>query len=216
MLHENCTGKKQGPGESWGSVQIKIRMEQPASKYATGNRGGNEHSSSRQPLEWVQFPDCHAGVRMGTALPWRAGNVPPLGQGLSLLHWNHPSSVTQPRGTRGGDSQPQHGDPGSCRCTGKGRKPRGASSPGQHTQPGGHTEHPGRRARAQAVPWGMNLQSATGPWNQIECTGYITANSSPAARAGPSLQRDSNIQTLYNRLLPFSHGGKEKPKLKQQ
>lgn len=108
-----------GSWESRGSVQVKTRMEQPSSKYATGNRGGNDHSSAFpavwQTLEWVQFPDSHAGVRTGTALPWSSTELilgmcsgAPLRQGLSLLPWNHPALWQTPEGQGEVTPSPEH------------------------------------------------------------------------------------------------------------
>lgn len=102
---------------------------------------------------------------MGTALPWSSrdtGTVgelgmcsgAPLRQGLSLLHWNHPSAVAQPGGTRGADIQPQHGPVRGSRELQVHRKLRRPCSPGKHTQPGWQTNHPRR--------WGPNSEHVLG------------------------------------------------------
>lgn len=157
MLHENCTGKCRILGEL-GECADKNQNGIASFKICHWKqRGGNDHSSAFpavwQTLEWVQFPDSHAGVRTGTAIPWSSTGTGELGmcsgaalrQGLSLLHWNHPSSVAQPGGTGGGDT-PEHGAVRGSRelqIHRKHGKQRGACSPGKHTQPGWQTNHPG-------------------------------------------------------------------------
>lgn len=151
--------------------------------------------------------ECAQGLPSGRDCPSCTGTTPAL--------WHSPEGQ--------GEVTPQStalfGDPGSCRSIGNmGSREEPALLGSTHSLDGIQTTQ-AAGVRAQSVSWGMNLQSATGHWTQIFCTGYITANSSPAACASPSLhclQKDSNIHTLYNRLLPFSHGGKQKHKLNQQ
>lgn len=106
--------------------------------------------------QWVQLPDSHhAGLRMGTALPWsstgsnpwdsrRAGNVlrAPLGQDWPCCTGS--SSPAQPRGMGGAEPQPpaQHWGSMELQAWRKRRKLRGASSPEEHTQPAWHTNQP--------------------------------------------------------------------------
>lgn len=174
--------------------------------------------NSQTPIIWSMLVPGRAQPSLGAARDTIPGAVGELGmcsgltsgRDLSLLYCNHPSSVAQPRGTAGATPSPEcgaAGDPGSCRSignTGSREAPAllgsthslGADKPPTQT---------GSELRARPGEFIYKVPLVLGTKSNVQDILQQTA------RAGPSLhylQKDSSVQTLYNRLLPFSYEGK--------
>lgn len=176
----------------------------------------------------MQFPDSHhlvdVGARTGTALPWsstgydpwdsgRAENVlrgsPQAGTcpsctGTTPPLWHSPEGQGElpPSPERGAV-----GDPVSCRSTGNTES---------QEAPALWEAHAAWMADKPPTQTGSELRAR--PGELIYKVPLVLGTKSnvqdilqQTARAGPSLhylQKDSNVQTLYSRLLPFSYEGK--------